>query len=163
MFYISYFYQVRFFDKSILPVSTAIWDPKWFHANGTQAVEFRDKRQVLNGFRYPGLNPAKIYNEGSDCKANCEKSPDNCEFLAKYESMLNNLDFDRVIADLQRYADRYFCKDVVLLVHEAPTNPCSERCKLVKWFNSHGYELPEWSKDLLRTQEVSNDNCEDTR
>ena len=30
-FYISYFYQIRNMKHNTLPVSTAMWDPKWFH------------------------------------------------------------------------------------------------------------------------------------
>ena len=36
---------------------------------------------------------------------------------------------------------------IVLLVHEKPDNPCSERLGLVKLFAEHGIELKEWTKD----------------
>ena len=29
--YISYFYNIRFFPKNLIPISTAMWDPKWYH------------------------------------------------------------------------------------------------------------------------------------
>lgn len=28
---ISYFYQIRFFKPNMIPLSTAAFDPKWFH------------------------------------------------------------------------------------------------------------------------------------
>jgi hypothetical protein len=31
----------------------------------------------------------------------------------------------------------------VLMVYEAPNNPCSERYSLLKYFNSHGIECKE--------------------
>lgn len=36
---------------------------------------------------------------------------------------------------------------MVLIVHEAPNNPCSERWPLIKWFNEHGYDLKEFNKN----------------
>lgn len=30
-FYISYFYAVRFMKPNTVALSTAMWDPKWFH------------------------------------------------------------------------------------------------------------------------------------
>lgn len=32
---------------------------------------------------------------------------------------------------------------MVLIVHEAPNNPCSERHTLIKYFNEHGIECKE--------------------
>ena len=49
--YVSYFYNIRFFPENLLPVSTAAWDPKWFHNFGKPNVVFKDKRNVVNGVR----------------------------------------------------------------------------------------------------------------
>ena len=47
----SYFYQIRNFKKNMLPVSTAIYDPKWYHHNLGYNNIFEDKRGILNGLR----------------------------------------------------------------------------------------------------------------
>lgn len=33
----------------------------------------------------------------------------------------------------------------MLLVHEAPNNPCSERKSIQDWFMAHGKEVKEWN------------------
>ena len=49
---ISYFYHVRNLKQYQIPVSTAVWDPKWFHENtGNNKHIFIDKRGVVNGVR----------------------------------------------------------------------------------------------------------------
>ena len=55
--YISYFYNVRFLKPDQVPVSTAVWDPKWFHDFKGQSHKFFDKRGVLNGLRAESLHP----------------------------------------------------------------------------------------------------------
>ena len=34
--------------------------------------------------------------------------------------------------------------EIVLLVHEAPNNPCSERWPLFEWFKKHGIDAKEY-------------------
>ena len=46
---ISYFYQIRFFKPYMIPVSTAHWDPAWYHDWAGAAHVFVDKRGVING------------------------------------------------------------------------------------------------------------------
>ena len=53
----SYFYQIRFFKPNMIPVSTAMWDPKWFHNFKNQYHVFKDRNGVYNGLRYPALSP----------------------------------------------------------------------------------------------------------
>ena len=47
--YISYFYQIRFFKKNMIPISTALYDPKWYY-NGHQGHFYKDHNGVYNGF-----------------------------------------------------------------------------------------------------------------
>ena len=61
--YTSYFYQVRFMKPYHIPLSTAVWDPKWFHANRGQDYHFKDKNGVYNGLRAPVFAPGKDYVE----------------------------------------------------------------------------------------------------
>jgi hypothetical protein len=50
-----------------------------------------------------------------------------------------------MIADMQKFANEYKEKEnikdeiiLVLIVYEAPNNPCSERKPLQEYFTSHG-------------------------
>ena len=42
----SYFYQIRNFKPNMIPLSTALWDPKWFHKNKGHSFQFKDKNGV---------------------------------------------------------------------------------------------------------------------
>ena len=141
--YISYFYQLRFFPADMLPLSTAVWDPKWYSQNGAQFV---DKRGVLNGCKFGYFMPNSTCNGLCRGPKECRALPNSCEFLKKYRAQLDALDFDKALEDLEDRANRYGKKDVCLMVYEVPDNPCSERVVLKQWFADHGYELEEWRK-----------------
>lgn len=153
--YISYFYQLRFFPKNAIPLSTAIWGPKWFK----QGTPWKDKRGVWNGLR------AEPFVPGQQCDGLCHGpeycglrpndveafSPTKCSFLRRYLVQLNMLNFDEIMARFEKLGKTIQNKEgfleepiAILLVHEAPDNPCSERWPLIKWFADHGYELEEW-------------------
>ena len=156
---ISYFYQVRNFKPYMIPFSIAAWDPGWYHNfNKCHYYAYVDKNGVLNGLRMPFLKP------GSNCKGLCSGKelcktlfgkliPNECLFLKEYKSQLKDLDFESIKDILEEQAimvkDRLGFKEepvIVLLVHEAPNNPCSERCVLKDWFLDNGYVLEEYDK-----------------
>ena len=133
----------------MLPISTAIWDPLWFH-NGTSRTrgEFRDKNGIWNGVRIPILSPATLESGLCNNSNNCK--PDSCEFLRKYREYLNSLDFDKLYLSLEKLSDAFMELEklsedphLVLMVHEKPDNPCSEREALQEYFNSHGIYCEE--------------------
>ena len=69
--YTSYFYQIRFFKLWMMPMCTAMYDPKWYHnKQGTNHVYF-DKNRVLNGIRLFS------FVTGHDCEALC-RCPEGC-------------------------------------------------------------------------------------
>lgn len=149
--YISYFYQIRFMNKTMVPVSTATWDPKWFHQNNGNNFVFRDKNDVINGLRCVWLNPSTIYDEHSDCGSNaCNKMADGnwCNFLLKYYDYLNTLDFNGLIQMMETHCKKLQpdCESICLIVHETFDNPCSERVPLIRWFREHGIELKPFMK-----------------
>ena len=53
----SYFYQIRNFTRNMIPISTAVWDPAWYH-NFTKDYShlFYDSRNILNGLRLEKIN-----------------------------------------------------------------------------------------------------------
>ena len=144
-FYISYFYNIRFFPQNLIPVSTAKWDPDWYHNYKGNSHIFLDKRKIINGVRCNGLSPYKI---DSNCCKSCDKTNyDKCSFLKEYKKFLDSLDFNIVKSVLEHEISKLRKDaDICLIVHEAPDNNCSERKALVEWFRENGVELREWSK-----------------
>lgn len=151
-FFISSFYNIRFFQSNQIPISTAMYDPKWFHNNTSdQSICFLDKNLVMNGIREETLSPAKIK---APCCPDCQYKSllPNCPFLTQYRSYLTTVDFNYLLNEFARVADdvRKVTKytgepEIILLVHEAENNPCSERIPLQEYFKAHGYDLPNWS------------------
>ena len=149
MFYITYFYNVRFLAPTIIPLSTAVWDPKWFHNFQDSYEVFYDKRGVLNGLRIDVLSPSKIYDGATDCEACDHSKPESCAFLRKYTDYLHTVDFNKVLlyCDKIKEAAKLPEADICLLVYEKPDNPCSERTALCNWFKENGHTLQEWKNN----------------
>ena len=152
--YISYFYQVRFFPPNLIPISTAVWDPKWFHNNQGQDYQFKDKRGVINGIRAPIFAPGP--DLGSYCGPSCGMEPESCQFLLRYAVQLSQLNFEEVKARFESLRARILENEpslgdvnFALIVHEAPTNKCSERVPIQQWFAAHGMQVQEWSKPSI--------------
>ena len=136
----SYFYQIRFFKPFQIPISTAVWDPKWFHDYQSQDHKFIDKRGVVNGFRCEALHPAAEC-EGLCHGRPCQFSPDSCEFLKSYRKQIFRLDREKLLDSLLKAArviqqKLKFTEDpeLIFIVHEAPANVCSERAVLQDFF-----------------------------
>ena len=148
--YTSYFYQVRFMKPYMVPLSTAVWGPKWFK----QGHPWKDKNGVWNGLR------AEVFAPGPLCEDLCRgpetcgtRSPQSCLFLNTYRYQLDQLDYNDVIARCERLGNyiqslEHFTEEpvIILLVHEAPQNPCSERRVIQEWFAANGKEVVEWQK-----------------
>lgn len=145
--YITYFYRLRFLPDNMIPVSTAMYNPKWYTANGKL---FIDNRGVVNGIAFKALSPHKISSEDI-CVKDCPKDPRSCSFLVKYDEYINSLDFYEVYSYLEKLVDvvKQITKtdkdyDVCLMVYEKPDNPCSERKTLIDYFAKHGIEVKEF-------------------
>lgn len=150
----SYFYQIRFMKQNYIPLSTAVWDPKWFHQNKGQNFQFKDKNGVWNGLR------AEIFMPGKECEGLCRGrevcnaySPKTCAFLKAYGRQLDKLDFNEILNRFQKLGEQIqkvegFSEEpvYVLIVHEAYDNPCSERWVIQDWFKDNGYEIKEFNK-----------------
>jgi len=146
----SYFYNVRFFKPNMIPLSTAVWDPKWFHNFKNQNHVWKDKNGVWNGLRLEELNPKNCHAGGCPCDKRDYK---NCRFLSEYRQGLKAIDFDNLIKTIEKISNLVkesegFCEEpeIILLVHEAKDNPCSERVPIQELFREHGIEIKEWKK-----------------
>ena len=147
---ISTFHNIRNFTPNMIPVSTAVWDPKWFHDFSYPTHVFKDKKGVYNGLRYLSLAPG-ITCEGL-CRGSkdCGNKPPLCPFLIAYRKQLDNINFTTMVEELEAMGSAIqkhegFEEDpiIVLLVYEKLDNPCSERWPLKDWFMAHGLELEE--------------------
>ena len=155
--YTSYFYQIRNFKPYMIPVSTAKWDPKWFHDfTGSYDYIFKDKRGIWNGLRANILNfPEERYVGNNQCGEACSlatKDPSKCGFMTELARYYDSLNFQDILLNLERLGNRVKENDefveepiIVLIVYEVPSNKCSEREVLHKWFQKNGYNLTELS------------------
>ena len=150
--YTPYFYQVRFMKPYMIPLSTAVWNPRWFHQNKNQDFVYKDKNGVYNGLRAPVFAPGPMCENLCRGPKTCVTgNPQTCLFLKTYRYQLDQLDFEDVIARIERLGKyiqslEHFTEEPIgmLLVHEAPQNQCSERRVIQEWFASHGKKVIEW-------------------
>lgn len=156
-FYTSYFYQIRNFTPNMIPLSTACGDPLWFHKGMDNGYTFFDKNGVISGLRAEMLHPDNSCSGLCEGMA-CPETPDNCLFLQRYRTQLSKVDFidflercDRIARIIQSANNFEGEPIIVLIVHEAINNPCSERKVLQEWMMSHGIlceELPYKGKQF---------------
>ena len=150
--YTSYFYQIRFFPQNFIPISTACWDPSWYHNWMGPDHVFKDKRGVYNGIRAECFHYDDSEHEcecGDRCLLN-PKDPSKCSFLRQLRIQYDKLNFEEIMQRCIRLGS--YIKDLekmeelpalVFIFYETPKNPCSERGVLQGWFKDHGYNLKE--------------------
>jgi hypothetical protein len=125
----------------MIPMSTAIYDPSWWKIN-------IDKNGVYNGLRCEILHPEPHNDICTRCKHT--SNPENCEFITNYRNQLSKINFSKLIEGFNFLGMTMkdtlkFEEDpiIVLLVHEAPDNKCSERKALQEYFTSNGMLVTE--------------------
>jgi len=157
--YTSYFYQLRFFPPNAIPISTCISDPKWYHNNRGNDYVFKDKRSVYNGIRNELLHPGKMCEGLCGGPSGCTSNPDSCLFLHTYGLQLCAIDIHEFLNGLNALVKRVQAREkweeepiIILLVHEAPDNPCSERKVLQDWLRGNGIHVEEWHRSNGRNE-----------
>ena len=139
--YTSYFYQIRNFKQNMIPISTALSDPEWFKPP-TGKEYYIDKRGIICGLRY---KPLIVQSQGTHyCP--CENKTilkGNCSTMQEYRELLETIDFDKMIKAFEFCLNKFNKDTIVLIVYEAPNNPCSERIALQNYFTTHGYKCKE--------------------
>jgi len=144
----SYFYQIRNFKKNMIPMSTAMSDPDWYHDWQGPDHTFTDRRGILNGLR---LRPIIVQENNGGISCPCAtKDPTHCPLATKYRQNLEEIDFPKMMKGISDFCNLYAKQEnlkeepiAVLIVYEAPNNPCSERQALIEYFNEHGVECKE--------------------
>lgn len=143
----------------MIPLSTAMFDPKWYHEGEDETHLFWDKNGVINGLRcYPFIFKREKYNDwcGSQCAYKGKTSL--CPYLSAYRRMLAMNDFSSVL-DFFKSTITYVANhnndlanidkyNICLMVYETPTAVCSERSELIKWFKNYDIDLIEWNKEV---------------
>lgn len=144
----SYFYQIRNFPANVVPLSTAKWAPKWY-----DTTPYIDKRGVLCGYSIPVFAPGASCDGLCSGAEGCQYDSSNCPFLGEYRKQLDKIDYDVLIGALKdlevELQEEHGINEEItfaLMVHEAPTNRCSERAPIQQWFASHGHPITEWHK-----------------
>ena len=139
--YTSYFYKIRFFTPNTIPLSTTIWDPKWYHQNQGQDFIYYDKHGVVNGLRCEWLHPDETCADLCRGPETClTGDPYSCQFLVNYEKQIHNIDKNWAWSVFQRVCEEFKGDTIALIVHEAPTKICSERTVLQKVWNLKEFE-----------------------
>ena len=142
--YTSYFYQIRNFTPNLIPVSTALSDPAWYRP--PQGKEYYiDKRGIVCGLRYeplivrdiPPLCPCPYQGEGLP----------HCDFLREYKRSLYQKDKEKILKAFEFCLNKFNADTIVLIVYEAPDNPCSERKALQEFFNCEELRYPICGRD----------------
>lgn len=143
----SYFYMIRYFTPNIIPVSTALSDPAWYRPPEGKEY-FIDKNGVINGLRY---EPLIVQRYGEHiCPCESKDLAPACPTMIEYEQLLFSLVNKEKTLKAFEYCCNKFKKElnlkeepiICLMVYEAPTNPCSERAALQKFFNCEELEYP---------------------
>lgn len=148
--YISNFANIRYLTENCIPISTAVWPPKFWKFGV-------DKNNVFLGISEKELSPYKIdVEDGVLCSKDCKRRADlpNCEFLVRYRAFLDTVDINYILNEFSRVAEdvrkiTHYKNDaiIVLLVYESINNQCSERWPLIDWFAKHGIEVKNFNKE----------------
>ena len=156
-YFITYFQNVRYLTEEYIVIDTSIWAPKWLDpSNGKR--QYINENNVLIGIKEESFLipedeiPEEMCN-GKPCPY-INKHP-HCQFLDAYEKHLAKIDFNGyLIPELHRVAEEvrkitHYKGEpkIILLVHEKPDNPCSERLCLIRLFEKNGIILKEWTKE----------------
>ena len=142
----SYFYKIRFFKPNMIPVSTCMSDPFWYKPPEGKEY-YIDKRGVVCGLRY---EPLIVQTYGKQtCPCEKRSLAPACPTMMEYKNLLyTHVDIEKTIKAFDFCAYKFqkelgFEEEpiIVLIVYEAPNNPCSERYALQEYFGCKELEI----------------------
>ena len=136
--YTSYFYQIRNFTPNIIPVSTTLSDPIWYRPPEGKEY-YIDKRGIVCGLRY---EPLIVQHYGTlSCPCESKDLAPACPTMIEYEQLLYSLvDKEKTLKAFEYCCNKFNADTIALIVYEAPTNPCSERWALQRYFGCKEWE-----------------------
>ena len=136
----SYFYQIRNFTPNIIPVSTALSDPAWYRPPEGKEY-YIDKRGIICGLRYEPLIVQR-YGEHT-CPCESKDLAPACPTMIEYEQLLFSLvDKEKTLKAFEYCCNKFNADTIALIVYEAPSNKCSERAALQRFFNCKELRYP---------------------
>ena len=139
--YTSYFYQIRNFTPNMIPVSTALSDPAWYRPPEGKEYYY-DKRGIVCGLRYEPLIVQRECAMGCPCED--RSAAPACPTMLEYETALNALvDKEKTLKAFEYCLNKFNADTIVLIVYETPTNLCSERWALQRFFNCEEWNPKE--------------------
>ncbi len=129
----------------MIPVSTAISDPAWYRPRNGEEY-YIDKRGIVCGLRYEPLIVQLHGQGGCPCE---ERDPANCECMREYKQLLDSLvDKEKTLKAFEYCANKFqkelgFKEEpiICLMVYEAPSNLCSERIALQRFFQCQELQI----------------------
>lgn len=168
MFYTASFNQIRYMNKYILPMSINFGEPSWYHDGKDRNYCFFDKRGVYNGLVAWPLTmneetSRKIEANNVKCKKDCSFDTHNCLAKLLFFLQLKNTSIDKIMSYIEVIKENYgkltrikdYEKiDICFVVYEQPTNLCSEREVIKRYFESNGIIIKEWTPDLVDKVEL---------
>ena len=142
--YTSYWYNVRFFPRNLICLSTVVWPPKY------QIKDSTGRPAII--VDCPPLKP------GAACEGLCDghcanKHPWDCDFLKTYRCQLDKIDIDIFKSTLEHIAEKikknegFEDVDFAFIVYEAERNKCSERQEILAWSRDNNLGIEEWRKE----------------
>ena len=136
----SYFYQIRNFTPNLIPVSTCLSDPIWYRPPQGERY-YIDKRGIVCGLRY---EPLIVQREGvHTCPCDAKSLAPACPTMLEYKNLLYSLvDKEKTLKAFEYCLNKFNADTIVLIVYEAPNNPCSERYALQEFFNCEELKYP---------------------
>lgn len=129
-------------------------DPYYFHKGYDKSFFYKDKNGVYNGLRAEPF--VSKPDPDIECLGHlkCKLNPESCGPAQSYWKQLTSLDFNEIYKRFENLAERIKTYEgfdeepiMVLIVHEAPDNQCSERWAIKRWFKENGYNLEEFDKE----------------
>ena len=142
----SYFYQIRNFTPNLIPVSTCISDPAWYRPPKDKEY-YIDKRGIICGLRYEPLI-VQLHGEHT-CPCESKDQAPYCPTMLEYETLLWTLvDKEKTLKAFEYCANKFkkelnFKEEpiICLMVYEAPSNLCSERIALQRFFQCQELQI----------------------
>ena len=128
----SYFYQIRKFTPNLIPISICVSDPAWYKPPEGKEY-YIDKRGIVCGLRYEPLIVQLNSTHGCPCEE--RNLAPACPTMMEYKNLLYTLvDKERTLKAFEYCLNKFNADTIVLIVYEAPNNPCSERWALQDYF-----------------------------
>ena len=144
------FAQAKDLTPNMVPVSTAVTDPSWFHNFRDADHITTDDNGILCGFRAEKMTPAPhdhaTCGKGQFEGKGCTHDPATCAYLREYREQLDSLDAEATLKSIENRIKDTGKTDfdtIVFLYLSSASHACSEGSVICAWLNGLGIECEE--------------------